>query len=300
MYNIGNNRNHSILLAVAGIAIGTAIFLWYFLDSGSSDDLANVHPLTNESDVNSEANDIAIQNKHLREQISTLESQLKALRLQREDGRGGQEQGSVDIFLGSTGSPRFLDNMMMASHGKMMSRHLSQLLDLSPEQSRALSAMFDRQANAEMGLLDTPLAKPETHEEMMMLEEKMRQQDDAINRDYNNQIADILTPEQLVTLRNDELAKRNEMHNLEQKMQETLVLNSIDNLDDYQISEITKLFKLPPDNGEAGDENNIIQIIPQMQSTAPMTLSAKQQQNLELLLTFEQYQQFKDNYQPYF
>ena len=110
MYNIGNNRNHSILLAVAGIAIGTAILLWYFLDSGSSDDLANVHPLTNESDVNSEANDIAIQNKHLREQISTLESQLKALRLQREDGRGGQEQGSVDTFVGSTGSPRFLNN----------------------------------------------------------------------------------------------------------------------------------------------------------------------------------------------
>lgn len=83
-------------------------------------------------------------------------------------------------------------------------------------------------------------------------------------------------------------------------MQQALILKGIDNLDDYQVSEIGKLFRSPPTSDASSAEDSILEIVPQMQSTMPIDLTLEQQQQLGSLLTQEQFQQFQDYYKKYF
>ena len=173
----------------------------------------------------------------------------------------------------------------------MLLQRLDQLLGLSPVQSAAL---IDSQADGGMDFFYPFSLQPQTREEMAALSEKIRQRTDAINRDYTQQLTDILTPEQLATYRSDEAAKRREMQDFDQQMQQALILKGIDNLDDYQVSEISKLFRSPPTSDASSAEDSILEIVPQMQTIMPINLTSEQQQQLGSLLTQEQYQQFKE------
>ncbi len=293
MNNTHKNRYLAPLVALVAAVMGAALPLWYLLNSSVPDDASNTPEIAS---INGKLTDLATQNRRLLAQVSTLKAQLEDHPLQPSASRGVPPQTPIRAFPGMTTALPFIDSLLIGSQGEMLLQRLDQLLDLSPAQS----ALIDSQADVGMDFFAPSSQQPQTREEMAALSEKIRQRTDAINRDYTQQLTDILTPEQLDTYRSGEAAKRREMQDFEQQMQQALILKGIDNLDDYQVSEIGKLFRSPPTSDASSAEDSILEIVPQMQSTMPIDLTLEQQQQLGSLLTQEQFQQFQDYYKKYF
>ena len=287
------NRYLAALIALVGAVLGAAIPLWYLLNSSDPDDASNAPEIAS---IPGKLTDLATQNRRLEAQVLALKAQLEDRPLEPSARRVVPPQPPIPAFSGMTTAPPFMDSLFIGSQGEMLLQHLDQLLGLSPAQSAALSALIDSQADVGMDFFDPSSLQPQTREEIAALSEKIRQRTDAINRDYTQQLTDILTPEQLATYRSDEAAKRREMQDFDQQMQQALILKGIDNLDDYQVSEISKLFRSPPTSDASSAEDSILEIVPQMQSTMPIDLTSEQQQQLGSLLTQEQYQQFENYY----
>ena len=297
MNNTHKNRYLAPLVALVAAVMGAALPLWYLLNSSDPGDALNA---SETASISGKLTDLATQNRRLLAQVSTLKAQLEDHPLQPSASRGVPPQTPIRAFPGMTTALPFIDSLLIGSQGEMLLQRLDQLLDLSPAQSAALSALIDSQADVGMDFFAPSSQQPQTREEMAALSEKIRQRTDAINRDYTQQLTDILTPEQLDTYRSGEAAKRREMQDFEQQMQQALILKGIDNLDDYQVSEIGKLFRSPPTSDASSAEDSILEIVPQMQSTMPIDLTLEQQQQLGSLLTQEQFQQFQDYYKKYF
>ena len=297
MNNTHKNRYLAALIALVAAVLGAAIPLWYLLNSSVPDDASNAPEIAS---ITGNLTDLATQNRRLMRQVSALKAQLEDRRLESGARRVVPPQTPIPAVSGMTTAHPFMDSLFIGPQGEMLLQRLDQLLNLSPAQSVALSALIDSQANVGMDFFDPSSPPPQTREEMAALSEKIRQRTDAINRDYTRQLTDILTPEQLATYRSDEAAKRREMQDFDQQMQQALILKGIDNLDDYQVSEISKLFRTPPTSDASSAEDSILEIVPQMQSTMPIDLTSEQQQQLGSLLTQEQYQQFKEYYKKYF
>ena len=297
MNNTHKNRYLAALIALVAAVLGAAIPLWYLLNSSVPDDASNAPEIAS---ITGNLTDLATQNRRLMRQVSALKAQLEDRRLESGARRVVPPQTPIPAVSGMTTPHPFMDSLFIGPQGEMLLQRLDQLLNLSPAQSVALSALIDSQANVGMDFFDPSSPPPQTREEMAALSEKIRQRTDAINRDYTRQLTDILTPEQLATYRSDEAAKRREMQDFDQQMQQALILKGIDNLDDYQVSEISKLFRSPPTSDASSAEDSILEIVPQMQSTMPIDLTSEQQQQLGSLLTQEQYQQFKEYYKKYF
>jgi Spy/CpxP family protein refolding chaperone len=291
MNNTHKNRYLAALIALVAAVLGAAIPLWYLLNSSAPDDASNAPKITS---ITGKLTDLTTQNRRLLAQVSTLKAQLEDRRLEPSAHRVMPPQTAIPAVSGMTTAPPFMDSLFIGSQGEMLLQRLDQLLGLSPVQSAALSALIDSQADVGMDFFDPSSLQPQTREEMAALSEKIRQRTDAINRDYTQQLTDILTPEQLATYRSDEAAKRREMQDFDQQMQQALILKGIDNLDDYQVSEISKLFRSPPTSDASSAEDSILEIVPQMQTIMPINLTSEQQQQLGSLLTQEQYQQFKE------
>ena len=291
MNNTHKNRYLAALIALVAAVLGAAIPLWYLLNSSAPDDASNAPKITS---ITGKLTDLTTQNRRLLAQVSTLKAQLEDRRLEPSAHRVMPPQTAIPAVSGMTTAPPFMGSLFIGSQGEMLLQRLDQLLGLSPVQSAALSALIDSQADVGMDFFDPSSLQPQTREEMAALSEKIRQRTDAINRDYTQQLTDILTPEQLATYRSDEAAKRREMQDFDQQMQQALILKEIDNLDDYQVSEISKLFRSPPTSDASSAEDSTLEIVPQMQTIMPINLTSEQQQQLGSLLTQEQYQQFKE------
>lgn len=297
MNNTHKNRYLAALIAFVAAVLGAAIPLWYLLNSSAPDDATNAPKITS---IMGKPTDLTTQNRRLLAQVSTLKAQLEDRRLEPSAHRVMPPQTAIPAVSGMTTAAPFMDSLFVGSQGEMLLQRLNQLLGLSPAHSAALSALIDSQADVGMDFFDPSSLQPQTREEMAALSEKIRQRTDAINRDYTQQLTDILTPKQLATYRSDEAAKRHETQNFDQQMQRALILQGIDNLDDYQVSEISKLFRSPPAGDASSAEDSILEIVPQMQTVTPINLTSEQQQQLGSLLTQEQYQQFKEYYKNIF